>query len=115
MGTWGTGIFDDDVALDVRDAFEDALSDGLDISAATRRALEEFGSAAEDSDDGPIIYLALAALQLQREALQPEIREKVLHLIATGEGLGRWEDADPAALTDRKLVLETLKTKLAAE
>jgi hypothetical protein len=113
MGIWGTGIFDNDVALDIRDAFEDAVSEGLDSSAATQRVLEEFAQAAEDFDDGPVISLALAALQLQREALQPEMRERALHIIATGEGLRSWAAVDAATLDERRQVLAQLQTRLA--
>jgi hypothetical protein len=113
-GTWGVGIFNDDVALDVRDAFEDALSDGFDVPAATRRVLREFAERIEDIDDGPVIYLALTALQLERGSLQPEIREQALRIIATSQSLARWEGADPAILVERKHVLEQLKAHLSA-
>ena len=43
MGTWGTGIFDDDTAGDVRDAFEDELAAGADVATAAERVLGKFG------------------------------------------------------------------------
>ena len=78
MGTWGTGIFEDDMALDVRNAFEDALATGATLPEATDQVLEQFADALDDTDDRPVVYLALAALQLERGAVQPEIQEKAL-------------------------------------
>ncbi|SRR6266540_7325170 len=112
MGTWGAGLFDNDVALDVRSVFEDALSDGLDVSTATQRVFEEFADAIADLEDQPVVYLALAALQLEREALQSKIREEALRIITTGEGLAMWEEVDSALLIERKQVLEILKSNL---
>jgi hypothetical protein len=114
MGTWGAGIFDDDVALDVRATFEDALSAGLNVAEAIQKVLEELAEAVEDEDDGPVVYLALSALQLEQGEVQPDIRDKALMIIATGQGLGRWEEAGPDAVRERKQVLERLKGSLSA-
>ena len=114
MGTWGTGIFDNDVALDVQDTFEDALSEGLDVSTASRYILEKFSKEVADSDDGPVVYLALAALQLGQESVQPEIKEKAMSIITSGQDLDRWKEAGADTLAERKQVLEQLKTRLSA-
>ena len=42
MGAHGAEIFDDDVALDVRATFEEALEEGASMRTATRRVLEEY-------------------------------------------------------------------------
>ena len=34
MGTWGTGLFSDDLAADVRDEFRDLIGEGLTTEAA---------------------------------------------------------------------------------
>src|SRR5437016_10055019 len=104
MGTWGTGIFDDDVAGDIRDAFEDELASGADPSTAAKRVIASFGDAVDDSDEGPVIYLALAALQLEQNALDEDIRKRALEIIDTGEGMDRWEEeeVDPRNLLERK-------------
>jgi hypothetical protein len=61
MGTWGAGIYDDDEALDARDSYREILSKGLDGAEATDRFLKTWKSAMKDSDDGPVIWFALAA------------------------------------------------------
>src|SRR5437588_1932207 len=57
MGTWGAGIF------------EDELSAGADVATAAKRVLDKFRYDLDDSDDGPVIYLTLAALQLEHQGL----------------------------------------------
>ena len=36
MGTWGTGVFDDDLALDLKDEYRELVADGLSGPEATR-------------------------------------------------------------------------------
>ncbi|OGS50963.1 MAG: hypothetical protein A3K65_03900 [Euryarchaeota archaeon RBG_16_68_12] len=64
MGAWGCGIFEDDVALDVRGGFEEAVNGGASVEETTRMILEEYAEGLEDAGDGPVIYRALAALLL---------------------------------------------------
>ena len=112
MGTWGTGIFENDTAGDVRDAFEDELLAGVDVPTATGHVLRKYADELDDIDDGPVIYLALAALQLEHGALQPDIRERALQVINTGEGLDAWEEAGPRKLQERSQVLESFRVQL---
>lgn len=114
MGVWGTGIFDDDLAMDIQGEFEEALDEGLSVKEATQRILEDFEDVLEDEDEGPIVYLVLAVLQLEQDELQPEIRQKALKIIEFGQGLARWEEAGEEEMAERKQVLEDLKAKLIA-
>jgi len=61
MGTWGTGIFADDLAADVRDEFTDLIGDGLSAAAATKRLVTE--SSEEIEDEPTVFWIALAATQ----------------------------------------------------
>lgn len=106
MGAWGYGIFDDDLARDVRGDFEGALDEGLSVSVSTRRVLEEHADTLEDPDDGPVIWLSLAALQLEQGALQPEVKERAIRIVDGGLGLQSWAEAGPEALAERRRVLE---------
>jgi hypothetical protein len=108
MGTCGTGIFDDDTTCDVRDTFEDAMSEGLDARAATDRVLSDDAFDLEDADDGPLVWLALAALQLEHGGIGFDVRGNALRIIEVGEGLDRWEEASEGLLEERKRVLEEL-------
>jgi hypothetical protein len=112
VGAWETGIFDDDLALDIKDIFEEALKENGDIQSATEHILNEYEDVIEDEDDGPIVYLALGVLQLEHGSIQPEIKEQVIDIIEHGRGLERWEEAGKEALENRKNVLEELKKRI---
>lgn len=115
MGAWGCGLFEDDVALDVKDTFDDALANGETLAAATRAVLEEFEDSLDDDDDGPIITLALAALQWERGKPQERLKKKALAIIEEGRGLERWEDAGAEELAGRRQALEALRAMLESE
>jgi hypothetical protein len=110
VGTWGFGIFEDDMASDVRGEFEDAIAEGLGGNAATQRVFEVFGDAVEDYDDGPVFWLSLAAIQLERGILQSDVRENALAAITPN--LERWEEAGPDEMAQRKVVLDELRVRL---
>jgi hypothetical protein len=112
VGSWGTGIFEDDVALDVRGTFEDALASGASPGEAGAAVLEEYGDALEDMDDGPIILFALADLQLGKGHLEESIRRRALEAIEEGTHLSRWEDAGGEALAGRQRAIEDLRQRL---
>jgi Domain of unknown function (DUF4259) len=112
MGTWGAGIFDDDTAMDVRDSFEGALEQGLSASDAAARIREEYADDIGDEDDGPVVWLALASLQVKHGALQPEVKGRALEIIERGEGLERWQEADEEVFAARQQVLADLLRSL---
>jgi len=112
MGAWGPGIFEDDVAMDVRGMLEEALDQGWDLERATRRVLDEMADALDDMDDGPVIYLALAALQLERGTVLERIRNRALEIIARDAGLERWADTGGETLDARRRVLDDLRKSL---
>jgi hypothetical protein len=111
MGIWGPGIFDNDIACDIRDAFEDELSTGVDVPTATQRVTKKF-SPQDDEIDGPDIYLALAALQLEQDALETAIKDKALLIIASDRDWGESVEFDPSYWLERRQVLDRLRTQL---
>ncbi len=112
MGAWGAGIFEDDLALDVRASFEDALEAGRSVGEATEQVLESFRESLQDPDEGPVIYLALAASQLEQGELEPAVRDRAVEIIERGEGLERWEEAGQEALSERRRELQRLRARL---
>ena len=91
MGAWGNGVWQDDVADDVLIAFEDALRDGLTAGAALRRVLDDPPYGWDDEDDSATQLLAIAALALQHELLDPDLRERAIAMIDSGVPMWRWE------------------------
>ena len=55
---WGTDLFSDDLACDIRDHYRELLEDGIEDVAATRLILEKFQAYLEESEG--IALLAFA-------------------------------------------------------
>lgn len=83
--------------------------DGLSVSEATERILEELG---RFKDDDPRVYLAIASLQIEHGELQEDIKQKALNIIESGKDLEAWKGDGKRALESRKKVLNKLKSKL---
>jgi len=90
MGTWGTAIFSDDTASDVRDEFRDLIGEGLSTEQATDKLLRQYAPSLDDPDDGPPFWLGLAVTQWKSGRLLERVKEKALEIIDSGADLKRW-------------------------
>jgi hypothetical protein len=116
MSTWGYDIFDNDEANDIRALFEDELNVRASVAHATAEVLRESKDALNDPESGPIIWLALAALQLDHGELQANVRDHALAVIDGGADLKDWEaEGTPEDVAGRKRVLEGLRERLVAQ
>ena len=84
MGTWGPAVFSDDTACDVRDDWRGHVGDGLSAVEATDRLLSEWSDSIDEPDDGPVIWLALAATQWKAGRLEDRVKKKALAIIDDG-------------------------------
>jgi Domain of unknown function (DUF4259) len=110
LGTWGTGLFSDDVACDVRNHYRDLLEDGEEDDAAIRLTVERFRAYLEESDG--VALLALAVTQSKLGRLDPDIRDQALALLDRGADLEVWEEENPKMLSKRRTVLEKARAQL---
>jgi hypothetical protein len=113
MGTWGDGLFDDDLALDIWAHFEQTVAKGTSAAEAAkglmeselaREILEEFGTTERDDmfwEENRGLFYAIASIQLEHGVLQEVIRQQTLQAIAVERrGLdpeqdqARWERLD---------------------
>ena len=111
MGAWGTGVFSDDLACDIRDAYLDLLGEGLTAAEAKLRILRAFASSFQDQDESSVAWLALAAVQWKHGRLDDETREHALSVIDSGSDLAMWETGSPD-YEERRKVLQTLREQL---
>jgi hypothetical protein len=111
MGTWGAGIFSNDIASDVADAYRSSLADGDDGQTATDKVLEKFGSSLDDPDDGPPFWLALGAIQTRYGRLEPRVRDRALAIIEDGSDIARFS-ANASLQRARARALEDLRKRL---
>jgi hypothetical protein len=112
MGAWGTGIFQDDTACDIRDEYRDHLGNGLSGAEATARILKEYASSLADAGEAGVVWLALAATQWRCGRLEAETQQKALAVIASGSDLTRWKAASNADYLKRRAALEKLRMQL---
>ncbi|HDX9611480.1 TPA: DUF4259 domain-containing protein [Bacillus toyonensis] len=115
MGAWGTGLFDDDTTCDVKEQFIEYLEEDNSIEEATKLILEEYldeFDIDEDLEVLSLVYIGLAAIQLEKGCLQDEVRNNAIALIERGADLELWEEADEEDYEERKKVLDTLKQQL---
>lgn len=111
MGAWGTGIFQDDTAGDIRDEYRDHIGNGLSGPEATARILKSYASSLSDPGEAGVVWLALAATQWKVGRLDNDTLQHALQVIDSGSDLEKWGDAtkDRAA---RKTVLEKLRAQI---
>lgn len=62
MGSWGTAIFSDDVAADVRADWWDGILDGIPSEELTAKLVNSHAVQADDPDEGVVFWLALALI-----------------------------------------------------
>lgn len=110
MGAWGAGIFQDDTACEVRDAFLHLVGAGRSADEATAELECRWRAPRSDPDEEPVFWFALAAVQVRTGRLVPRVRDRTLALIASGGDSGAF--LEPAPRRRRDAVLEKLKADL---
>ena len=69
MGAWGSGLYQDDVACEVRDYYIDCLRD--EDESAEDKTINYFQDELNDDDDCAVVWFALADLKKKLESPQP--------------------------------------------
>jgi hypothetical protein len=110
MGTWGTGLYSDDFAADLRGDFRDLLGEGLAGRDAVDRLMSDYADSLADPDEEPVFWLALADISWKVGRMDERVRENALRIIDEGRDLARWES--PRDRTKREAVLAKLRAQL---
>ena len=114
MGTWGTRIYEDDTALDLRADFLDGVHSGEGVGALETRLLDEYteNDAPEIKD---VALLALACAELESGTLSDKIKAAALEVITSGRQYEHWkQEASAADAGRRKRELTRIKQYLEA-
>jgi len=114
MGAWGTGILQDDAALDIYQDYLRRWDDGEESAVSIRAGIaEDFADAFEDGEDGPVSWLALAQAQWECGVLQADILAKAEEIVVDGSDLKQWEVAiHPESYGRRRGVLKRFLVKI---
>lgn len=111
MGAWGANLYQDDVALDVKDEYKDILRRGKTNEEAMQEIIDKYQELLEDAEDRGVFWLALADTQWNLGRLDEQVKEQALEIIELGTDLKRWE-SNEKLYNKRKEILEKLKEKL---
>ena len=112
MGTWGVGLFDNDLAADMRSDWDEALSERESYDEAMKRLTDKYAGRADDSDEGPVYWFAIAALELDaRGEVNALSRDRALSAIASD--LERWRlEGSPEDRQAREQILADFAERL---
>ncbi len=89
MGTWGTALYSDDLASDVRESFLMLVGEGASPQKATKQLSAEYSDLEDDEE--PIFWIALAHTQWKYGKLIPSVKRRAVSLIKSGADLERWD------------------------
>lgn len=112
MGTWGTSLYANDFACDVRDDYIDKLRRGKSTEEIMKEMMAGNLEIIGDTEEEPIFWFALADTQWNYGRLLPEVKEKALDFLERDEELGRWEGSEEKQLQKWLNVRKELKEKL---
>lgn len=112
MGAWGTSLYANDSASDIRGDYVDKLRRGKTNEEATKELINANLDIMGDAEEEPLFWFALADTQWNYGRLLPEVKEKALFYLSQDEELERWKESGQKQLNAWKKTLETLKEKL---
>jgi hypothetical protein len=112
MGAWGSGIRQDDFVCDVIGDFEDLLKEGKSVPDASRAVKSKFVAEIEDTDDGPLFWIALADVQWTYGEVERQVLKRVNDDFDSGRSLIPWAE-DQGVLSRRRTALKKFLTKIA--
>lgn len=110
MGAWGTSIFSDDLALDIRSEYNFLLSVGKDnyeIECMLQQYYKDILNCNDPDED--VFWLTLALCEWKKGRMSIEVKEKALSVIESGRDLERWYDVGEKEYKARVKVLNKLR------
>lgn len=113
MGTWGTGIQDNDTASDVYSDYISLLKTHS-VEITMQKIAAHYASKINSYEESNNYWLALASAQLDTNTLQADVVDKVTTIIETGTDLALWKElkATEQDLETRKAVLNAFLIQL---
>ena len=93
MGAWGPGIYQDDVAQDVRDDYIELLKKEVPKEQAVELIKESYMEEIEDEDDQSVFWIALADTMWKVGRLTEEVKQKALEIIENKQDLEKWKES----------------------
>lgn len=112
MGTWGTSLYANDTASDIRGDYVDKLRRGKSNQEVTTELIKENQDIIGDIEEEALFWYALADTQWNYGRLLPEVKEKALFFLSQSIELERWSESGQKQIEAWKNTLKKLKKKL---
>ena len=112
MGTWGPGLYQNDISEDVRMIFRDQLRRGKSNEVITQELINTYKEDILCSDNALDFWCALADTQWEMGRLLPYVREKALKCLECNDSAECWYGTNTKQVKKRKQVLDELQKKL---
>lgn len=79
-------LFASDLAKDIRSEFNARRDEGMSVDDATGAIVASYGHVLSRPEEGPVVIIALAVLQLLERAATATFRDAALDLLREGHG-----------------------------
>lgn len=115
MGAWGTGLYQDDVADDIKNDYINKQKAGKSEEVALKEILDENDAVFEEDDDKYAAWFALADTMWKYGRLTEEVKQKALEVVEEEKNCieERWQDRKD--VLKRMQVLSNLREQLVSE
>jgi hypothetical protein len=111
MGAWATGLYDCDMALDIRTSIEEMFEDGIKAEDIIKNILEEYENL--DEEEVSILWFTLADTLYDFNSLTKDILKETKKYISGKYDLILWKEmGNKQDIKARIQVLKQLKSKL---
>ena len=109
-------LFSSDLGQQVRASFEEMIEFGASVTAATQETWHRFKGAMNDPQDGPVVIVALAALQVANREVFASVRDAALEVLGDGSARrqvvgGPESESVRQLLDDLQEILEELEVE----
>ena len=101
-------LFGSDLARDVRSEFNARRDEGLGVEGATAAVVQHFRHLLDRPEEGPVVIIAIAVLQLLEHAPTATFRDAALDLLREGYGFASRPGENLSFRRDRERFRERL-------
>ena len=109
MGTWGTKLYDDDVACDIKEDYKNYLSIGMENSKIIKQLMNDYKEELNDDRDYKTFWLVIADLSHSYGKLTEDVKKKAIEIIDSGYDVEIW---DTKLKKERIAELKKIKEKI---
>ena len=112
MGAWGTSLYANDTACDLRGDYVEKLRNEKSDNDATQELIAQWTDTLGDSEEAPLFWFALADTQWNYGRLSEEVKEKALFYLMKDTDLDRWRESGETKASAWEKTLHDLEKKL---